>query len=542
MGPVDAVKRALTGQPASLANPWIRRLGIAIACVLVTSVASVGQVRHELEMARQGELTAGPFTPGSPAGPDGATTVPGQVLDPATGLPVPGSTAPGETLPPNATAPAGPGTSAGQPPPPGSVSVPDFGLRTQGVSDTEVLVGLSWNRSGCGDAGTLTAALGPAVTGDLERSVDAFVRHINDTGGIGGRQYRVTYADDGGGGCEEKAGAAAVELVDDDKVFLVVPGLNTVADYAVSQHVPVYGGRDDLASTNAAGAGTFEPVEDLDTTLDTWASFGRYYLDSGNHAPCLIHPDTAEWNAYEEIAVAAMARYGLEFRDILRYAEDVATAQQQSNVIAARAKTNGCDQAWFLAYNPIALVFLTQAASNNLWFPTWTWTSFTGLVDTELAGRLMDGRQWRNAIGLSGRIPPGQHPNEGNCKRIYQQYYPDDGQADGAYVTVACYTILTTAEAMRRAVERTGVLTANSLMVGADAITNDFFYDAHVPMDFQFPSASGPFKQKGFSHYTVARWDGDSSSYQFPEYPNYWRRFGPDHSGGEDLRPMWGAS
>jgi hypothetical protein len=95
------------------------------------------------------------------------------------------------------------------------------------------------------------------------------------------------------------------------------------------------------------------------------------------------------------------------------------------------------------------------------------------------------------------------------------------------------------AEIMRRAVQRTGVLTGNSVMVGADSIRNDFFYDAHVPLRWSFPGVGGPFKTKGFSHYAVVKWSPQQSQYLFPEYPKYWEVMGPDKSGAQDLRPFF---
>jgi hypothetical protein len=92
---------------------------------------------------------------------------------------------------------------------------------------------------------------------------------------------------------------------------------------------------------------------------------------------------------------------------------------------------------------------------------------------------------------------------------------------------------------MRRAIARTGVLTGNSLMVGADSVRNDFYYDATVPLRWSLPGPNGPFKTKAFSHYTVVKWSTDQSKYLFPEFPNYWEVMGPNKSGAQDLRPYF---
>jgi ABC-type branched-subunit amino acid transport system substrate-binding protein len=525
---------------------WLRVLAIIIPCVLVTSIASVGQVQHELDQAaaeRQRVQTGGlpgvgpgTSTPGDTS-PDGdtSTTLPfGVTTTVAAGTPGATGATGGTTAVPRTGSTPTPTIAPG--------AIPDFGLRTQGVTDREVKVGYSYNVAACGDAGTLSALLGSATTGSPKKAIDAFSRHINETGGIHGRTYKVDVVDDGGDGCPEKNTAAAVRMADEDKVFLAIPGLHVVSDYVISKHIPVFGGRDDPDSLAKIGANGIMITEPLGPTFDAWASFGRHYLATADHVPCLIRPESGasgDWNSYEKILVNALKAQGLKFHDIVTYEEDVSTAQQQANTAVIRMKSKGCDQVWLLAGNPIAWIFFTQAATQGQWFPQWTFTSYTVLADSELAGRLMDQRQWQNAVGLSSRIPKGQHPREGNCKRIYEKYYPSDGQSESAATQIACAQLLSTAEIMRRAVDRTGVLTANSLLVGADAVQNNFYYDAHVPITWSFPSARGPFKTKGFSHYTVAKWDSRASEYVFPEYPKYWRVMGPGKSGSEDLRPFF---
>lgn len=507
---------------------WVRPLAIAAASVFITSVASIGQVQHEDDQRGGAEVQTASGLPTTIVGPDGAvvtTTVPG------TSSAVAGQRRTGGSGGRAAATPALPRISEEQ--------IPHFGLRTQGVTDKEVKIGVSYNVAACGDSGTLQAMLGAGVTGDPKKAIDAFTRHINETGGIAGRTMKVVIVDDGGGGCPEKASAAAVKMADEEKVFLAVPGLHVEADYLIANKVPTFGGRDDPASLASAGPNGIMLTEAIEPTLEKWTAFGKYYLDTGKHKPCMIHPESGvsgDWNNHEKILVAKFAKYGMRFTDIITYQDDVSTAQQQSNTISARAKAKGCDQVYFMAVNPIALIFFTQAATQNLWFPTWTFTSYMALADTELAGRLMDQRQWENAIGLSTRVPAGEHRMEGNCKKIYDKYYAGDGQNESASVQVVCAQLLSVAEIMRRAVTRTGVLTGDSLLVGADSVRNDFFFDATVPLRWSFPGVDGPFKTKAFSHFTVVDWSSDQSKYLFPTFPMYWEVMGPEQSGGEDLR------
>ena len=510
---------------------WWRGLMIAAGALFITAIASVGAIKPKGEQVTTGDDQGDSIS-------DLGEVLPGEGVT-GTAEEIAGGTV-GSGGRRSSSSTRG-GTSGGT-----AAGDLNFGLKTQGITAKEVKVGFSYNQASCGDSAFLQAFFGAATVGDFEKSINTFARHVNENGGIGGRQFKPQFYDDGGSGCPEKSLAAAVKMADEDKVFLAVPGLDVVSDYVISKKVPTWGGRDLPESLEKYGPNGLHVLQPHDPTLEAWASFGKHYLKSGStlevDLPCLIRIETGasgNWDIPEEILVGKMKKYGLQFGDIIVFKDDASTATQQSEAIVRRADEKGCQHIYFMAGNPVGLVFMTQAASSRGYFPTWTFTSRTALTDDDNIGKLMDPAQWENAVGLSIRVPAGDHPMEGNCKRIYQKYNGNDGQENSVAVTLGCVSVLPTSEMMNRGIQRTGTLDANSFLVGADMFRDDFYYDAHVPMQYHFPSAKGPFKTKGFSHWTVVDWSRGESKYLFPKYPCYYKTFGPDNAGCEDLRATY---
>jgi hypothetical protein len=513
-----SLNEALKGQA------WTRGLAIATGVLLVSGIASIGAVGPDTK-----RIATGPETAAVPAA--GGETVAPSPTEAADA----GATGTGRR---SSRGTSGSGAGGGK---------LDFGLRTQGVTSKEVKVGFSYNQASCGDNAFLEAFFGAATVGDFEKSINTFARHVNDNGGVGGRTYKPQFFDDGGSGCPEKNVAAAVQMANEANVFLGVPGLDVAADYLIAQKVPTWGGRDLPDSMAKYGPNGLHILQPHDPNLEAWASFGKHFLKSGStpevDLPCLIRIESGasgNWDIPEAILVSKMKKYGLEFGDIIVFKDDASTATTQSEAITTRADEKGCQHIYFMAGNPVGLVFMTSAASKRTgWFPKWTFTSRTALTDDDNIGKLMNQSQWENAIGLTIRVPAGEHRFSGNCKRIYEKYNPNDGQSNSVAVTLACVSVLPTAEMMNRGIKRTGNLDSNAFLLGADSIRNDFYYDATVPMEFKFPSPGGPFKTKGFSHWTVADWSSAESRYTFPAYPCFYRTFGPNNAGCEDLRSTY---
>lgn len=515
----------------------LRAVAIANAAVVVAAVLSVGQVQYAIDQ-RHG---ASSLTSADGTAPDGGASLatPGTSSSPKPGAKGSKQGAKGKPTPTTVIGTT-PGADGGPTPPPvvAETNVPEFGLKTQGVTPTSVLIGADYDKTGCGGSGALSNSFSKSTTGDFEKAYNAFTRYTNDTGGVRGRTLKMALVDDGGAYCPERHKAAEIELVDQHKVFMDLAGLHEVSDLLAKRHIPFLGGRSSLAEQRKQGFGQFQIFQDADGDFNNWAAFGAGYLNSKTQTPCLIHPDTPDFNGLEPILVAKMRDHGLRFGDIVRYADDPSTAQQQATTAAARMKNKGCKQVWLVANNAIADIFFTNAAASQNWHPTWTWTARTALIDQRIGGSLMAQSEWQNSVGLTTRVKNADSPKAHNCSTIFHKYYPNDNEQDSAATLVACAQVLTAVEAMRRAIDVTGVLTANSLMLGVNAIRGDFFWDAHVPMTFSIPDLNGPFDFTGFDLQTVAKWSTTDGDYRLPEYPVYWKVMGPAKSGGVDIRPL----
>jgi ABC-type branched-subunit amino acid transport system substrate-binding protein len=515
-------------------DPRLRAVAIVNAVVLVAGGLSLGQVRYENR--HKGDDSSSLNT--LPGDTDGSQQPGASPSTGPSGQPLPGATTGpnGKPLPGSSGAPGtitGPG---GATPPPVTVTtdIPDFGLRTQGVTKDSVLIGADYDKGSCPQAQTLAGQFSAQATGDIAKSFSTYVKYINDTGGIRGRTLKLVTVDDGGTYCPEKNGSAAIELVDQYKVLMDIAGLHEVSDLLAKKHLPFLGGRSLISEQRKQGYGQFQPFQDAESDYANWASFGRNYLHSNTRKPCLIHPDTPDFNNLEKYLVRALSDQGYKFKMIVKYKDDPSTATQQATQSAIAMKPN-CDQVWLIANNAIADVFFTDAAKTQNWYPTWTWTARTYLIDTQTGGALMQPDEWKNSVGLTTRIKAGASPYEGNCANIYKKYNGDDGMSTSASAQIACATILLSSAAMRRAVDVTGELTGNSLMLGVNAIRGDFFWDATVPVTFSVPGLKGPFDFTGFDLQTVAKWNGNRLDYDFPEYPTYWKIMGPGKSGGVNI-------
>lgn len=519
----------------------LRMVAIVNAIVLVAAVLSIGQVQFERDQKKASaaglseQQSIDDQIPDEPTASASASPTPGKSGKPSAS-PKPGETA-GSDEPDTTPGYSEPG--GGKKPTVKPEDIPEFGLKTQGVTKDSVTIGADYDKTGCGGAAALTNAFGKAVTGDPEKAFATYVRYINDTGGIRGRTLKAVTVDDGGLYCPERHKSAEIELVDQKKVFMDIAGLHEVSDLLAKRHIPFEGGRSSLAEQKKQGYGQFQIFQDADGDFDNWASFGKYYIASDKNMPCFVHPDTDDFNGLEPIMIAKMAKYGLKFGDIIRYADDASTAQSQATTGAVRLKKKGCKQVWLVANNALAAIFFTNAAAQQQWYPTWTWTARTALIDQKLGGSLMNQNEWKNSIGLTSRIKPGGSPFEGNCAKIWNKYNSGDGQSGSAATLVACAGVLLAAEAMRRAVDVTGVLTANSLMLGVNSIRSDFYYDSHVPLTYSIPNLKGPFDFTGYDVQTVAKWSNGQKDYVFPEWPRYWKTMGPGRSGGIDIRPAF---
>ena len=524
-------------------QPRVKVAVVANVTVLLAALLSVGQVQYAL--SRQDTLVQTASAPGfapqsaSPQTKAKAAAVAAKAKAKAKAE-AKAAIAAGRQPTQTAGRPGAPGGSTGSgPAATGATGAVDFGLLTQGVTPTSVLIGADYDKTGCGGSGALANQFGAAVAGDPEKAFAAFVRHVNDTGGIRGRTLKFVSVDDGGLYCPERHQAAALELVDQKKVFLDLAGLHEVSDLLAARKLPFYGGRATLAEQNKQGDGQFQLFQDADGDFTNWAAFGRNYLHTAETVACLIHPDTPDFNNLETLVKAKMAAQGLAFKSVVRYADDPSTAQQQATTASIAMKGAGCKQVWLIANNFLADIFFTNAAYQQQWKPTWTWTARTNGIDFALAGRLMQQDEWANAVGLTTRIKPGESPLDGQCAKIYNKYNSGDGQDGSAAVTIACNSILTVAEAMKRGIDRTGVLTASSLMLGVDAIKGDFAWEAYVPLSFSIPAPGKATDRTGYDLQTVAVWNRTTLDYDFPQYPNYWKVLGPNGAGAVDIRPSF---
>ncbi len=151
----------------------------------------------------------------------------------------------------------------------------------------------------------------------------------------------------------------------------------------------------------------------------------------------LVYFDTAE-GTYSEGAdffEDELAKYGASLTDRIAVTGahvDTSGAQQEAPVVSQRLKDKGISSVIF-AGDPLYPIFLTQEATQDLYFPEWI---ITGSVfsDTATFARLYDQQQWDNAFGLSA-LSARTEEELGEAFRVWEWHFGEEGPptADGQY-------------------------------------------------------------------------------------------------------------
>lgn len=116
----------------------------------------------------------------------------------------------------------------------------------------------------------------------------------------------------------------------------------------------------------------------------------------------ILTPENPVYSAAGDIMEQGLRRCGAKIGRRIKYALNIATAQQQSTSIIAQLKSAGVTTV-LCGCDPIVPVFLAQAANTQQYRPEWD-TLWWG----DASQRSVDASQWEHsiAIGVSGEIPP----------------------------------------------------------------------------------------------------------------------------------------
>ena len=99
---------------------------------------------------------------------------------------------------------------------------------------------------------------------------------------------------------------------------------------------------------------------------------------------------------------------------------------EKARAIIGTMKEAGVTTIVFLG-DPVMPIYLTQAATDQNYYPEWIITG-TVLTDTTALGRNYDPAQWAHAFGVSS-LPVRTDPSQGEARRLHRWYYGDEPAA-----------------------------------------------------------------------------------------------------------------
>lgn len=187
------------------------------------------------------------------------------------------------------------------------------------------------------------------------------------------------------------------------------------------RHIAEYVGKR-LAGRNARYAG------DASAALkNAPRKFGLVYIEANKGK---VNPGARE---EKDVFVQELAGYGVELSEVSAYDFDFNKAQSDAANIIVKMKNKNVSTIIFFG-DPLYPVFLTQAATQQAYFPEWMVTG-TALTDTTFFGRTYDRAQWDRVYGIS---PLWVFFTNVEISDGYREYHHmrKDGSSEGVGVNV----------------------------------------------------------------------------------------------------------
>ncbi|MCU1497372.1 MAG: hypothetical protein JWM47_1325 [Acidimicrobiales bacterium] len=273
---------------------------------------------------------------------------------------------------------------------------------------------------------------------DRRLTGDALLKMVEDRFSLWGRRLKVIRFQ-GTGSDETSARADAIKVATEFRAFASLSGPSQQGAYA-----------EELASRGVVCVGCGLSVPDsefqrnapylwgnLQTPEQFLVSLGDYLIGRLNKKKAVFAGDAAMhdrtrvfgaihfeqdppvFGATEKMVEERGARLGYTTKVSITYQLVIAELAEKARTIMSRMKEEGVTTVIFLG-DPIMPIYLTQAATDQDYFPEWIITG-TVLTDTTSFGRRYDQEQWAHAFGISS-LPARLPQDQGEAWRLVDWY------------------------------------------------------------------------------------------------------------------------
>lgn len=307
-------------------------------------------------------------------------------------------------------------------------------VTTRGVSDSEIVIG------------TIMPLTGPKAGNSAPgRGLDAYIKYVNDNGGINGRKIKLIMEDDQSQPAQTVARAR--KLVEEDKVFLLASPLGTepnlaIRDYLVQHQVPVV--------APATGSSQLSnPPNKYYFTLQT-----NYFGEGGAHVKYAVEQlkdkniavayqnDDAGKEAYEGVKAAA-EKYKVQLAGEVSFESTAVNLSAE----ALKLKNSGASVVMIYSVTKTTANLINEMVKIGYKPQIILWT--TAMLGTmfDLAGNNFDGMIGSQFLpDVSFNVPKVTQAAE-----IMKKYYPNEPAAYQYFNLVGIANGMVLVEGLKRA-------------------------------------------------------------------------------------------